>query len=106
VGDLFRDTWLLFAICLVLLFLSAEIGYRLGVKNQTTATDKVQSQVNTIAGAVLGLLALLLAFTFSMAATRFDLRKQLVVQEVNSIGTTYLRAQTLPEPYRGGSAIC
>lgn len=102
-GDfLFRmNTLLLFMLCLVLLYLAAEIGYRLGVRHQADTTDKSQSQVNTITGAVLGLLALLLAFTFSMAAARFDMRKQLMVQEVNSIGTTYLRAQALPEPYRG-----
>jgi hypothetical protein len=50
--------------------------------------------------ASLGLLALLLGFTFSMALTRFDTRKQLVLDEANAIGTTYLRAQLLPNPAR------
>jgi len=50
--------------------------------------------------ASLGLLALLLGFTFSMALTRFDIRKQLVLDEANAIGTTYLRAQLLPDPAR------
>jgi hypothetical protein len=50
--------------------------------------------------ASLGLLALLLGFTFSMALTRFDTRKQLVLDEANAIGTTYLRAQLLPDPAR------
>ena len=49
---------------------------------------------------VLGLLAFMLAFTFSMAATRFDTRRQGVLQEANSIGTTWLRARLLPEPQR------
>ena len=44
-------------------------------------------------GATLGLLA----FTFGMAASRFDTRKQLVLEEANAIGTTYLRAAMLPE---------
>jgi hypothetical protein len=48
-------------------------------------------------GATLGLLAFMLAFTFGMAASRFDTRKQLVLDEANAIGTTYLRTAMLPE---------
>ena len=46
------------------------------------------------------LLSLLLAFTLAMAVPRYDHRRELVVQEANAIGTTYLRAQTLAQPYR------
>jgi hypothetical protein len=49
---------------------------------------------------VLALLAFILAFTFSMAAGRFDTRKALLLEEVNAIGTAALRADLLPEPYR------
>ncbi len=49
---------------------------------------------------ILGLLAFMLAFTFSMAASRFDARRQIVLEEANSISTTYLRSQLLPEPHR------
>ena len=49
---------------------------------------------------VLGLLALLIAFTFSIALDRFDTRRANVLQESNAIGTTYLRAQLLEEPHR------
>jgi hypothetical protein len=41
----------------------------------------------------------LLAFTFGMAASRFDVRRGLVIDEANAIGTTYLRAGLLPEPF-------
>lgn len=51
------------------------------------------------AAATLGLLALVLAFTFGMAVSRFDARKQLVLDEANAIGTTYLHAELLPQPY-------
>jgi hypothetical protein len=51
-------------------------------------------------GASFGLLAFFMAFTFSMAGSRFDVRKTLVLEEANAIGTAYLRAQLLPEPYR------
>ena len=43
----------------------------------------------------------MLAFTFSMAASRFEARRQVVLEEANAIGTTYLRARLLPEPQRG-----
>lgn len=49
----------------------------------------------------MGLLALLLAFTFSMSVSRYESRKQLLVDEANAIGTAYLRSRMLPEPYRG-----
>lgn len=53
-----------------------------------------------IVSAVLGLLALLMGFTFSLAIDRFDARRMLVLEEANAIGTAYLRAQLLTEPHR------
>jgi len=53
-----------------------------------------------IVSAVLGLLALLLGFTFSLAVDRFETRRELVLEEANGIGTAYLQAQLLPEPHR------
>lgn len=52
-------------------------------------------------GALLALLGLSLAFSFSIAESRFTERRQLVLQEANAIGTTYLRASLLPEPEKG-----
>ena len=52
---------------------------------------------------MLGLLALMLAFTFSMALTRFEARRDAVVNEANAIGTTALRARLLPEPQRSAT---
>ena len=53
-----------------------------------------------IVSSVMGLLALLVGFTFAVAIDRFDARRQLVLAESNAIGTTYLRTQLLPEPHR------
>jgi len=53
-----------------------------------------------LVSAVLGLLALLLGFTFSLAVDRYETRRRLVLEEANAIGTTYLRAQLLQEPHR------
>ena len=53
-----------------------------------------------VVSAVLGLLALLMGFTFSLAVDRFDARRVLVLEEANAVGTAYLRAQLLEEPHR------
>ena len=94
------NEWLIFAIFIILLLSASEIGYRLGWRAQSKINEPTRSQVNMLQAASLGLLALLLGFTFSMALTRFDTRKQLVLDEANAIGTTYLRAQLLPNPAR------
>jgi len=62
--------------------------------------EKGEGQEGYIVSAVLGLLALLMGFTFSLAVDRFETRRHLVLEEANAIGTTYLRAQLLPEPHR------
>ena len=61
---------------------------------------KGDGQEGYIVTAVLGLLALLMGFTFSLAVDRFDARRHLVLEEANAIGTAYLRTQLLPEPHR------
>ncbi|HEY4122961.1 MAG TPA: hypothetical protein VGM36_00020, partial [Rhizomicrobium sp.] len=58
------------------------------------------SQEGYIVSAVLGLLALLLGFTYSLAIDRFETRRQLVLEESNAVGTAYLRAQLVGEPHR------
>ena len=55
---------------------------------------------DVLQGALLGLVALLLAFGLSLAVGRYQSRRDAVVSESNAIGTTYLRAQTLNEPAR------
>jgi len=94
------NEWLILIIIIALFLSSSEIGFRLGRWTQSKSNEPTRSQVNMLQAASLGLLALLLGFTFSMALTRFDIRKQLVLDEANAIGTTYLRAQLLPDPAR------
>ena len=53
-----------------------------------------------IVSGVLGLLALLLGFTFAIAMDRYDTRRALVLAESNAIGTSYLRTQLLEQPHR------
>lgn len=62
--------------------------------------EEEHSQESYLVGSMLGILALLMAFSFSMALDRFEERRHLVIQEANAIGTSYLRAQLLDEPHR------
>ena len=62
----------------------------------STETDKSDAGLNALDGAVFALMGLLIAFTFSGAASRFEVRRALIVQETNDIGTAYLRLDLLP----------
>jgi hypothetical protein len=59
--------------------------------------------IGSIIGAAFGLLAFMLAFTFQIAADRYNSRKQLLLEEVTNIRTTYLRAGLIPEPFRSAT---
>jgi hypothetical protein len=86
----------IFLVSLLSILASCEIGRRLGMRN----SGEVSDHINTLQSAVLGLLALILGFTFAMALSRFDARRDAVLNEANTIGTTALRARLLPEPHR------
>ena len=92
--------WVLFIITAVFFSIAAEIGFRVGKRKHAHGEKEQDPQVNTILGASLGLLAFFLAFTFNMAGSRYDARKQLVLDEAIAIETTYRDAQLLPDPYR------
>jgi hypothetical protein len=83
---------------LALTLAAAEVGFRVGRKFEASTSDNTRSQISTIQAAILGVLALLLGFTMSMAVSRFEVRKQLVLDEANAIGTSFLRTQLLPAP--------
>jgi hypothetical protein len=94
--DLF-PLWALFIIILLVVLLSVEFGYRLGKYRRSRREEEKEAPLGTMVGATLGLLAFILAFTFGLAASRFDNRRHLLLDEANAIGTTYLRAGMLPE---------
>jgi len=88
--------WTIFPISVAIALASVEVGYRLAQR----AKEEKEAPVGGMAGATLGLLAFMLAFTFGMAASRFEDRRQVLLSEANAIGTTYLRAKMLAEPMR------
>jgi hypothetical protein len=81
----------LFAVLLALIELGSRLGARALARNPDATTG-----AGAMEGAVFALLGLLLAFTFFGAASRFDERRKLIIDEANAIGTAYLRLDLLP----------
>lgn len=97
-GRLLLYQWIVFVVLLIVLVGLSELAWRMGLRcsGKKSEADK---QSGPVKSAVLALLGLLLGFSFALAAARHDARRELVVQEANSIGTTARRAQLLPEPH-------
>jgi len=82
-------------VILAALLAAATLGYR-GHRWLLERRDETDTESHDhLLAAVLGLLALLLGFTFSLSLNRYETRRQLVVQEANALDTTWLRAQLL-----------
>jgi prepilin signal peptidase PulO-like enzyme (type II secretory pathway) len=90
--------WLLALGLFLVLVAAHEIGYRVGRRATRVGDQTRHAHAQTWETEVLGLLALLVGFSFAMAVDRFDARRQLIVDEANAIGTTWLRTRFLPEP--------
>jgi hypothetical protein len=87
----------IFFVSSAALLMASEIGHRLGLRGTGEAN------VSTLEASVLGLLALMLSFTFAMGLTRFDARRDALLSEANAIGTAALRAGLLPPPHAAES---
>jgi hypothetical protein len=97
---LLGNQWAFGVFVAVILLSLAEVGHRIGLNLFRRKDDARRSQIGGIQGAVLGLLGLLLGFTFSMAVSRYETRRDLVLKEANAVGTTWLRAGLLPEAHQ------
>lgn len=73
-------------------------GYYLGQRTISKDPETVRFRFTAVEAAVFGLMGLMIAFTFSGAASRYEQRRQLTVDEANVIGTAYLRLDLLPTP--------
>lgn len=93
---------LLGAVLFIAMAAASYSGYALRARQRRGAapSEHYETKEGYVVSAVLGLLALLMGFTLSLALDRFDSRRVLVLQDANSIGTAYLRAQLLGEPHR------
>lgn len=99
-STVFSNQWLVIGITSALLMGMAELGFRFGLRLHHAKDEPRKGQIAGTQGAILGMLALLLGFTLALAASRYEARRGLVLQEANAIGTTYLRAELLPESHQ------
>ncbi len=84
----------------VVIIIFNEIGFQAGRFIQARTDDEVKSLTGSIQASILGLLALLLGFTFSMSMQRYDSRSMALIDEANAIGTAILRVQLLPVQFQ------
>ena len=96
-------SWALLLILGLLVGGSIGVGIVVGRRLRERVERGGHESVGVVQGTLLGLVGLLLAFGMTMAVGRYEVRRALVVQEANAIGTAYLRAQLLPEPQRSTS---
>lgn len=90
-------SWLFYVITVIVVLAAVGCGLWLGARVRHHGKSTGDAPIGSIVGAILGLVAFMLAFTFGSATSRFDMRKQLLLEEVNAIGTVYLRTDFLDE---------
>lgn len=90
----------LFAVLLVVLLGTVEVGFRLGMRSEARGEDQLHEQLTAARNGLVTLVSFLLGFMLPMSLSRFDQRKHLVIEEAKAIVTTSLRSRMLPEPAR------
>jgi hypothetical protein len=96
------DTWHLGLIIFAVVGGGCVVGVLVG-RYLRRHSDHYREGIGALQGALLGLVGLILAFGLSLAVGRYQDRRAELVNDANTIGTTYLRAQTLAEPQRSRS---
>jgi hypothetical protein len=79
---------------------SLRLGWVIGRRRLRSAGEEAHAGLGAIDGSIFGLMGLLVAFTFTGAANRFDDRRNLITQHVNAVGTAWLRLDLLPDAER------
>lgn len=92
--------WVNTLVIFVILVIALEAGVRTGIRHRKIWADGESGGGGVVLSALLALMGLILAFTYSSSVSRFDARKQSVVMEANALGTAYLRADLVAEPGR------
>jgi hypothetical protein len=91
---------LLMSLLFVMVLACLRGGWWLGRRHRRLTGDGAHEGLGAVEGAVFGLMGLLIAFTFTGAADRFDNRRQLITEEANAVGTAWLRLDLLPDKAR------
>ena len=91
-----QSTLLISLLLFLAIMLTSEVGYWSGLRFEGRFSDLTRGQINAIQASMLGILALIMGFSFSTSLDRFNSRCDAVVDEANAIGTGYLRANLTP----------
>ena len=94
------STSVIIVLLISLTLLSHWIGYKIKQRQITQKKPTTSENIGPVEGSLLGLLALLLSFTFSMSSIRYDNRRQVIIEESNHISTAILRADLYPDNIR------
>jgi hypothetical protein len=99
----FLPLWAMYILSVLVLLLAYQGGLALGTVWERRRPDKAEGSVGALSGATLALLGFLLAFVVNAGVNNFTARREAVLNEANAIGTTWLRAGYLPDPYAAES---
>lgn len=94
----FLPIWVIFLGLLVFILISTWMGVAFVRSRKDSNKGTELGHLNAVVGAILGLVAFILAFSFSLVISRFDARKEYLLQEVNAIETTWFRTGLISEP--------
>lgn len=92
--------FLMFLFMVLVAMLAIELGLWLGKRGRDEKSYELGRPIGTVAGAVLGMMAFVIALTLGSATNRFDARKAALLDDVIAIRTAYLQTSLLPEPHR------
>jgi hypothetical protein len=95
-----NSEWVIYLVTILLIGGGAEAGAALARRRRERPSSDGDRFLSALAAPSIGLLALMIGFTFSMSLSRFEARRAAVLSEANAIGTAALRGQMLAEPYR------
>ncbi len=93
-------TYVLFVVIFFLIFFFNGLGYRYKKRQLAQYPGQIKEGMGSIEGSMLGVMSLLLGFSFSVAVSKFEARRHLLVEEINNIGTAILRCDLYPDSIR------
>jgi hypothetical protein len=92
--------WACFVLTLVFVMIAHEGGFKFGIRRRNSPGANPETAAGAMSGTTVGLLAFMLAFTFNGAASDYEQRKSLIIDEANAVRTAYRRSMVMPEPQR------
>lgn len=93
-----QDSWVIVLVLMMAMLAFAEVGYRAGRRRNSRTGDTGRGHFSAVQVSMLGLLSLLLGFTFNMSNLRYETRRQLVQENANILAAMELRSRFLPDP--------